>query len=87
MAYVTLLGPNAGFINVALRKLLGLRGFRGPFNVYSLPGVLLLGSPRSIAMTYLMAAAAFERLPPELEEVAAITGASRARGCCAQSPP
>ena len=79
MAYVTLLGPNAGFINVALRKLLGLRGFRGPFNVYSLPGVLLLGSPRSIAMTYLMAAAAFERLPPELEEVAAITGASRAR--------
>ncbi|WP_411037470.1 ABC transporter permease [Shinella sp. BYT-45] len=79
MAYVNLLGPNAGLINVLLRNLLGLTADRGPLNVYNMGGVLFLGALNSIAFVYLITSAAFSRMNPELEEAAAISGVGRAR--------
>lgn len=77
MAYVNLIGPNAGVINVALRGLLGLTTDRGPFDVYNIVCVLLLGSNQPIAFVYLIASAAFSNMNPEFEEAAAISGAGR----------
>lgn len=79
MAYVNLLGPNAGVINVWLRSLFGLSINRGPFDVYNILGVLLLGAQQSVAFVFLIAAAAFSKMNPELEEAAAISGAKRWR--------
>ncbi len=79
MSYVNLLGPNAGLINLGLRALLGLDIDRGPINVLSLPGVLLLGAHSGIAYIYLIAAASFSKMNPDFEEAAAITGAGRLR--------
>ncbi len=77
MAYVNLLGPNAGLVNIALRGMLDLDIARGPLNVFTLPGVLLLGAHTHIAYVYLITAASFSKMNPELEEAAAIAGAGR----------
>lgn len=79
MAYVNLLGPNAGLVNTALRSLFGLAAARGPLNVYNMAGVLFLGALQSVAFVYLVTAAAFSKMNPELEEAAAISGVGRAR--------
>ncbi len=79
MAYVNLLGPNAGLINIVLRNLFGLAADRGPLNVYNMAGVLFLGALHSIAFVYLITSAAFSKMNPELEEAAAISGVGKAR--------
>lgn len=77
MAYVNLLGPNAGVINVGLRALFNLPIDRGPINIYHIAGVLLLGAQQSVAFVYLIASASFSKMNPELEEAASISGARR----------
>ncbi len=79
MAYINLLGPNAGVINVALREVFGEGDGRGPINIFHISGVLLLGAQQSAAFVYLIAAASFAKMNPELEEAAAIAGAGRWR--------
>ena len=79
MAYVNLLGPNAGVLNVALRTLFGFEGDRGPLNVYHIAGVLLLGAQQTVAFVYLIAASSFANMNPEFEEAASITGAGRVK--------
>ena len=79
MSYVNLLGPNAGMINLLIRELLGLDINRGPLNIFSIVGVLLLGSHGGIAYIYLICAASLSKMNPEFEESAAISGSGKLR--------
>lgn len=76
MAYVNLLGPNAGTINLLLRDVLSLDITRGPLDVFSIWGVLLLGTQSAVAFVFLVTSASLAKMNPELEEAAAIAGES-----------
>jgi iron(III) transport system permease protein len=74
IAWIFLLGPNAGWINLALRAVLGLTG-DGPLNIFSLPGMILAQAALLVPFIYLLLAAVFRSMNPALEEAASIAGA------------
>jgi iron(III) transport system permease protein len=54
IAWITLLDPDIGMINVGLKNLLGLE--QGPFNIFSVPGIVwanLMGHGISIKVMLL----------------------------------
>lgn len=71
IAWVMLLGPNAGTVNVFLRWLLGLQG-PGPFNIFSLWGVIVLQGLALVPLSFLFMAVAFRSMDPALEEASAL---------------
>ncbi len=80
IAWTMLLTPSIGFINIVLRGVLNLFGFNmteGPFNIYSLPGMVFLAGLRSVPTLLLMIVGAFRMMDPSLEEAALVAGASR----------
>jgi len=73
MAWVTLLGPEAGFINYILKPLIG-----GPlFNIYSIPGLILVLGFYYTPILFLICAGAFRSIDATIEEAAAMSGAGR----------
>lgn len=77
IAYVMLLGPNAGLINKGLRALLGLA--EPPFNIFSVGGMVFVLTLHVFPFVFLMVAGALESLDPALEQSAQILGAGRLR--------
>lgn len=77
IAYVMLLGPNAGLINRGLRATLGLA--TPPFNIFSVSGMVFVITLHVFPFVFLMVAAALESLDPALEQSAQILGAGRLR--------
>lgn len=75
IAWIFLLGPNAGWINLFLRAALGLRG-DGPINIFSMPGMILAQGAALVPFIYLLLTAVFRAMNPALEEAASIAGAS-----------
>jgi len=73
LSWILLANPNNGLINVVLRDLLGLSG-RGPLNIYSIPGMILVTGLRATPGMYLLISATFSRLDPSLEEAGSIAG-------------
>lgn len=73
IAWVILLGPKAGLINVTLIKYLGLKG--PLFNIFSLPGMIMVQGLMWTPMAFLMMAAPFRAMDPALEEAAKMSGA------------
>jgi iron(III) transport system permease protein len=76
MAYIILAGPNAGVANRVIRALFHLTTDVGPFNVFSLWALIVLGVPTGAAIVFLQAFPALENMDPSLEESARMTGAS-----------
>jgi iron(III) transport system permease protein len=77
LAYVILFGPDAGMFN---RVLQGLFGFeRGPFNIFSMEGVIFVIGIHVFAFTYFLTQAALRSIDASLEEAAQILGAKRWR--------
>ncbi|MCO6383443.1 MAG: iron ABC transporter permease [Vannielia sp.] len=79
MGWGILLDSNAGFLNIALRKLLAPLGFEansGPIEVYSFAGLVLLTGLYLVPYIYLILSAAFRRIDPSIEEAARVFGAS-----------
>ena len=74
IAWIFLLGPNAGWINLALRAVFGFSG-DGPVNIFSLPGMILAQGAALVPFIYLLLAAVFRSMNPSLEEAASIAGA------------
>jgi iron(III) transport system permease protein len=70
MAYVLLLSPRIGFLNLALARL-GL----GPINIYSLGGMILLEGIRIVPSAFLMLVPLLRSMDPSLEDAAAMAGA------------
>ena len=74
IAWIFLLSPKFGYLNVALMWLLGLDS--PPFNVFSLPGMIWVHSVGQVPLAFLMMVAAFKSMDPSLEESAMMSGAS-----------
>lgn len=70
MAYVLLFSPRIGFINNLLAPL-GI----GPFNVYSMSGMILLEGLRLVPSAFLVMVPLLRSMDPSLEEAAATSGA------------
>lgn len=78
MAWILLLGPRTGLINVMLRALLAPLGYdapTGPINIYSLEGMIFVESVRGSTTLFLMLVAGFRLMDPALEEAAMMSGA------------
>jgi iron(III) transport system permease protein len=78
IAWITLLDPDIGMINVALKKLLQLD--QGPFNIFSVPGIVwanLMG--HGISIKVMLLTPAFRNMDSTLEEAAQVGGASNLR--------
>src|SRR3972149_5682989 len=73
IAWIFLLSPKFGYLNVALMWLLGLDS--PPFNVFSLPGMIWVHSVGQVPLAFLMMVAAFKSMDPSLEESAMMSGA------------
>lgn len=78
MAWILLLGPRSGLINVMLRAVLapfGVDTASGPINIYSMEGMIFVESVRGSTTLFLMMVAGFRLMDPALEEAAATSGA------------
>jgi len=78
LSWTVLLQPRTGLINVPLREILewfGLSMREGPFNIYTLGGVIFLDSLRGVTTIFLMLIAAFRLFDANLEEAAKVCGA------------
>lgn len=75
LAYIILLGPNAGYLNRALRLVLPVA--TGPVNIFSMGGLIFVISLHVFAFVYLLTHGALQTLDAPLEESAQILGADR----------
>jgi len=75
LAYIILLGPDAGHFNRLLRWLLGLEG--APFNIFSMGGVIFVIGVHVFAFTYFLTYTALQSVDASLEESAQVLGAGR----------
>jgi iron(III) transport system permease protein len=75
LAYIILLGPDAGYFNRALRAAFGFTS--GPLNVFSMSGVIFVIGLHVFAYTYFMTHGALRSVDASLEEAAQILGARR----------
>ena len=74
IAWVQLLDPRNGLVNVVLRGLFGLQSDTGPFDIYTLSGMCFVQGLRLVPSAYLMIAASFRAMDPSLEEQSAMAG-------------
>ncbi len=80
--WLVLGGPNAGFINVAIRAVLSWFGIeleRGPFDSQSWYGMTFVYTLYLVPLVFMTVAAALRNLDPSLEEAARGSGATPAR--------
>ena len=75
LAYIILLGPDAGYFNRVLRWLLGLEA--GPFTVFSMGGIIFVIGIHVFAFTYFLTYTALQSVDAALEESAQLLGAGR----------
>ena len=78
IAWITLLDPDIGVINVGLKNLFHLE--HGPFNIFSVPGIVwanLMG--HGISIKVMLLTPAFRNMDSTLEEAARVGGASTLR--------
>lgn len=73
IAWIFLAAPNSGWLNKAAVALTGAQ--RGPFNIYSFPGAILVIALYSYPYAFTFVASALEVMPSELERSAALLGA------------
>ena len=74
IAWIQLLDPRIGLVNIALRWVPGLGGETGPLDIYSLGGMCFVQGIRLVPTAYLMIAASFRAMDPSLEEQSAMAG-------------
>ena len=74
IAWIQLLDPRIGLVNIVLRSALGMTGDTGPFDIYSLYGMCFVQGLRLVPSAYLMIAASFRAMDPSLEEQSAMAG-------------
>jgi len=76
MAWLRLLNPNVGTINVLLRTIFGLGEMPGPLNIYSLGGLIWVLTTFYYPYAFITISRAMEKMDPSLEEASRISGAS-----------
>jgi iron(III) transport system permease protein len=72
ISWVMLLNPSNGLINAAIVQLFGVE--QGPFNIYSIPGLIFVEALILTPLAFLIIAAAMKSMDPSLEESAKTLG-------------
>ena len=85
IAFTYLFSPNAGLINVVLRDVLGLPWLT--FNIFSMPGLVLVTVMHTFPFVYLLAVSALQSVDASYEEAAQILGAGKLRTAFAITAP
>jgi len=78
MSWILLLSPRSGIINVYLRDYLSFFGVQletGPFNIFTLPGMIFVEGMSGSTTLFLLMVGAFRLMDPSMEEAAKISGA------------
>ncbi len=75
IAWIFLMGPNAGWLNLMVRAALGLEG-PGPIDVFSMGGLILCQALASTPFVFLLLGATLRAMDPALEEASGTSGAS-----------
>jgi iron(III) transport system permease protein len=74
ISWVMLLNPSNGLINASIVKLFGVE--KGPFNIYSIPGLIFVEALILTPLAFLIIAAAMKSMDPSLEESAKTLGSN-----------
>jgi iron(III) transport system permease protein len=74
IAWILLLSPKIGLINLVLKNTLGLES--APFNIYSMWGMIWAESIHLYPLVFLLMSAAFRNMDTSLEEAALTAGSS-----------
>ena len=77
VGWILLAGPNAGWINRAVVSLTGAQS--GPFNIYSMPGLVLVVACYSFPYVFVLTKSALDLISSEMEDAANILGAGNLR--------
>jgi iron(III) transport system permease protein len=72
ISWVLLLNPSNGLINAAIVNFFGVE--KGPFNIYSIPGLIFVEALVLTPLAFLVIAAALKGMDPSLEESAKTLG-------------
>jgi iron(III) transport system permease protein len=78
MSWILLLSPRSGIINIYVRDYLSLFGMQletGPFNIFTLPGMIFVEGMSGSTTLFLLMVGAFRLMDPSMEEAAKISGA------------
>jgi iron(III) transport system permease protein len=75
IAWIFLMGPNAGWLNLVIRAALGSEG-AGPINIFSMGGLILCQALASTPYVFLLLTATLRGMDPALEEASGSSGAS-----------
>jgi iron(III) transport system permease protein len=75
LAYIMLLGPNAGLLSRAIKSLTGVAEV--PIPIFGMPGVVFVISCHLFPYAFFLTASSLESMDASLEESAQILGASR----------
>lgn len=79
LGWVLLLGPRAGTLNQWIRIIFGLDISEGPFNIFSMHGMVFVHVIGIVPAMWLILIGMFRNMDPALEESAATAGAGRLR--------
>ncbi|MGH7848246.1 MAG: ABC transporter permease [Candidatus Binatia bacterium] len=82
MSWILLLNPTVGMLNVLLRSILeffALPVQTGPFNIYSLSGMIFVNSITGLTTVFLLIVGAFRLVNQEIEDAALVSGANSRR--------
>ncbi len=74
VSWALLLNPSNGMINLFLKQFLGLE--ESPFNIYTMPGMILVEGLLDLPIAYLIIAPAMSAFDVSLEESSRVCGAS-----------
>jgi iron(III) transport system permease protein len=74
IAWIELYSPRSGLVNVFLQQVVGVHG---PFNIYTMWGMIAVTGTYVTPIAYLILLAPFESLDPSLEEASLSSGVSR----------
>jgi len=77
VAWILLAGPNAGWLNRGFMALTGAAA--GPFNVYSMPGLVLVIAASSFPYMFVFTRSALDLISSEMEDAATTLGAGIVR--------
>jgi iron(III) transport system permease protein len=75
IAWIFLMGPKAGWLNLALRSLFGWEG-EGPIDVFTMGGLIVCQALASVPFVFILLTAALRTMNPALEEASGTSGAS-----------
>lgn len=79
VAWSLLASPRAGLLNVITRKLFGLEMETGPFNIYTMPGLIWVMGLYYSPYVFILTSSALKSLDSSLEEASRLCGATPAR--------